>query len=58
MKPMHTSSTEDSEATESDRWQRLAILLASRVVLRGDLDERDLRVLRDFFDELLDRRSR
>jgi hypothetical protein len=58
MKPMHTSSTEDSEATEADRWQRLAILLASRVVLRGDLDERDLRVLRDFFSELLDRRSR
>lgn len=57
MKPMQTSSTEDSEATEADRWQRLAILLASRVVLRGDLDDQDLRVLRDFFDELL-RRSR
>ena len=57
MKPMQTSSTEDSEATEVDRWQRLAILLASRVVLRGDLDDQDLRVLRDFFDELL-RRSR
>jgi hypothetical protein len=57
MKPMHTSSTEDSEATSADRWQRLAILLASRVVLRGDLDERDLGVLRDFFCELL-RRSR
>jgi hypothetical protein len=54
---MQTSSTEDSEATEVDRWQRLAILLASRVVLRGDLDDQDLRVLRDFFDELL-RRSR
>jgi hypothetical protein len=54
---MQTSSTEDSEATEADRWQRLAILLASRVVLRGDLDDQDLRVLRDFFDELL-RRSR
>jgi hypothetical protein len=58
MKPINTCSTEDSEATEADRWQRLAILLASRVVLRGDLDERDLRVLRDFFSELLDRRSR
>ena len=58
MKPKQTSSTEDSEATEADRWQRLAILLASRVVLRGDLDDQDLRVLRDFFSELLDRRSR
>jgi hypothetical protein len=58
MRPTHTTSTEDSEATEADRWQRLSILLASRLVLRGDLEDHDLGVLRDFFHELLERRSR
>lgn len=56
MKPINTSSTDDSEATEADRWQRIATLLASRLVWRGcELDDRDLLVLGDFFDELLRR---
>lgn len=59
MKPPQINPTDDSEATEADRWQRLATLLAARLVWRGtDLDDRDLLVLSDFFSELLDRRSR
>lgn len=57
MRPMHTTSNDDYEATEAERWQRLSILLASRLVLRRDLEDHDFGVLRDFFDELL-RRSR
>ncbi len=59
MKPQQIISTEDSESSEADRWQRISILLASRLVLRGDdLDDQDLRVLSDFFCELLNRKGR
>jgi len=59
MKPQQIISIEDSESSEVDRWQRISILLASRLVLRGDdLHDQDLRVLSDFFSELLDRKSR
>ena len=57
MKPMDIH-TDELEATESDSWQRLAILLASRLALRADLDAADLGVLREFFGELLLRRPR
>ncbi|CAB4150274.1 hypothetical protein UFOVP567_8 [uncultured Caudovirales phage] len=59
MKPPQINPIDDSETSEADRWQRLAILLSSRLVLRGDdLDDQDLRVLSDFFCELLNRKSR
>jgi hypothetical protein len=56
MMPMDIQ-TDELEATESDSWQRLAILLASRLAIRTDLDDSDLGVLRDFFVELLQRRT-
>lgn len=58
MKPPQINPIDDSETSEADRWQRIAILLAARLVWRGcDLDDRDLLALGDFFDEL-SRRSR
>jgi hypothetical protein len=38
MMPMDIQ-TDELEATESDSWQRLAILLASRLAIRTDLDD-------------------
>ncbi len=59
MKPQQINPTDDSEVSEADRWQRISILLASRLVLRGDdLDDQDIRVLSDFFCELLNRKGR